>query len=132
MPASQCVRRACLASGLLLFCIGMPLHAQTPQPSAQPSATAAEDKVINNVISEAVQGGETPYRPLTPAQTRASQSLDVECRQLADQIANTSRQRRYESTGPAIENAQGRTSPSLERDNTRKQLERAYRDKCTQ
>jgi hypothetical protein len=91
-----------------------------------------DERAINNAITEAVQGGETPYRPLTPAQSRQELSLDAECRALADKLNATSRQRRYSATGPEIETAQGLSSPGLERDRTRKSLEASYREKCTQ
>lgn len=93
---------------------------------------AGDTRAINNAINEAVQGGETPYRPLTPAQTRQELSLDAECQALADKISATPRQRRYNATGPEIETAQGLSSPGLERDRTRKALEASYREKCTQ
>ncbi|WP_233472691.1 hypothetical protein [Cupriavidus respiraculi] len=91
-----------------------------------------DERAINNAISEAVQSGETRYRPLTPAQTKEQLSLEAECQSLADKLNATPRQRRYNATGPEIETAQGLSSPGLERDRTRKSLEASYRAKCTQ
>ncbi|MEM5273505.1 hypothetical protein VSR17_00525 [Cupriavidus taiwanensis] len=80
-------------------------------------------------INEAVQQGTTPYRP-DPAATPASIQSD-ECRALAEQIAQAPK-REYRATAPAIETAQGRMVPELERERPKQSLQQAYREKCTQ
>ncbi|SPA13415.1 putative lipoprotein [Cupriavidus taiwanensis] len=80
-------------------------------------------------INEAVQEGTNPYRP-DPSATPASIQSD-ECRALAEQIAQAPK-REYRATEPAIETAQGRMLPELERDRPKKSLQQAYREKCTQ
>lgn len=121
-PSRIQIQNAMLFSGMLALTVAWSSHAQPQAPSG--------DAAIKGAISDAVQSGETPYRPLTPAQTRESQSKDVECRQMLDQLGSMSKQRRYD-TGQPIENAQGRSIPSLELDKSRKKLEQAYRAKCT-
>ncbi|PZX30356.1 putative lipoprotein [Cupriavidus phytorum] len=93
-------------------------HAQTQD---QGGAAAA--------INEAVQQGTNPYRP-DPSATPASIQSD-ECRALAEQIAQAPK-REYRATEPAIETAQGRMVPELERDRPKQSLQQAYREKCTQ
>ncbi|SOY53703.1 putative lipoprotein [Cupriavidus taiwanensis] len=80
-------------------------------------------------INEAVQQGTTPYRPDSAA-TPASIQSD-ECRALAEQIAQAPK-REYRATAPAIETAQGRMVPELERDRPKQSLQQAYREKCAQ
>lgn len=95
-----------------------------------PSPQATDRANINDAISDAVQQGTTPYRPVPPGQQAgAPGNLDAECQELADQIA-TAPKREYRTTAPTIETAQGRNLPELERDRPKKDLQKAYRDKC--
>ena len=123
MPHSHSATRFSLAaSGLVLLCGVGAAQAQAP----------AGDKAINSAISDAVQGGESPYRPLSPAQTKRAQSLDAQCQELGERLNATSRQRKYDDSGRSVENAQGRSVPTIERDKTRKSLQAAYKAKCTE
>ncbi|MCO4889972.1 hypothetical protein MKD50_11370 [Cupriavidus sp. WGtm5] len=107
---------ALVAFGALVVACGA--HAQRQD---QGGAAAA--------INDAVQQGTNPYRP-DPSATPASIQSD-ECRALAEQIAQAPK-REYRATGPAIETAQGRMVPELERDRPKKSLQQAYQEKCTQ
>lgn len=55
----------------------------------------------------------------------------AECRELAAQIGGAPK-REYKTTGQGIETAQGRTVPELQRSRPRKELQEAYKAKCTQ
>lgn len=116
MPRRQRILIRLAAVATLAVASGV--HAQRPD---QGGAAAA--------INDAVQQGTTPYRP-DPAATPGSIQSD-ECRALAAQIAQAPK-REYRATGPAIETAQGRMVPELERDRPRKSLQQAYREKCAQ
>lgn len=95
-----------------------------------PGQQAGDRTNINEAINDAVQQGTTPYRPLPPSQQAGSPgNLDAECQELAEQIA-VAPKREYRTTAPTIETAQGRTVPELERDRPKKDLQKAYRDKC--
>ncbi|UIF86615.1 hypothetical protein [Cupriavidus sp. UYPR2.512] len=115
MPSQRTLIRIAAIAALAMACSA---HAQRPDGD---SAAAA--------INEAVQQGTTPYRP-DPAATPGSIQSD-ECRALAAQIAEAPK-REYRATQPAIETAQGRMIPELERDRPKKSLQQAYREKCTQ
>jgi hypothetical protein len=123
MPHSHVVTLLSLAAGSLVM-LSWPggLRAQPP----------GGDKAVNSAISDAVQGGESRYRPLTPAQTRAAQNLDVQCRDLAEKLNAMPRKRKYDEGGRPVENAQGRSVATVERDKSRKSLEAAYKAKCTE
>lgn len=117
MPSRQrTLTRIAAVAALALACGA---HAQKPDGD---SAAAA-------AINEAVQQGTTPYRP-DPAATPGSIQSD-ECRALAAQIANAPK-REYRATQPAIETAQGRVVPELQRARPKKSLQQAYREKCAQ
>ncbi|WP_432259160.1 hypothetical protein [Cupriavidus sp. TMH.W2] len=117
MPSRQrTLTRIAAIAALALACSA---HAQ--KPDGDNAAAAA--------INEAVQQGTTPYRP-DPAATPGSIQSD-ECRALAAQIAEAPK-REYRATQPAIETAQGRKVPELERDRPKKSLQQAYREKCAQ
>ncbi|KWR90003.1 hypothetical protein [Cupriavidus sp. IDO] len=88
-------------------------------PSKDPAAAA---------IGEAIQQGETPYRP--EGQMSRAQIDSAECRELAAQIGGAPK-REYKTTGQGIETAQGRTMPELQRNRPRKELQEAYKAKCT-
>ncbi|ODV41446.1 hypothetical protein AWV79_36155 [Cupriavidus sp. UYMMa02A] len=53
------------------------------------------------------------------------------CRELAAQIAGAPK-REYQVGGQSIETSQGRTVPELERERPKRELQEAYRVKCTQ
>ncbi|WP_354676833.1 hypothetical protein [Cupriavidus plantarum] len=109
------------ASGLLAP-LPMPFHhhslAQGP---------SAGDAAINNAISNAVREGEPQFRP-TPSQPP---SRDAECDSLAAQIGDLPR-RSYRPSGQNVENSQGTDIPTVERDRTRRQLQRVYSEKCAE
>ncbi|AEI76590.1 hypothetical protein CNE_1c12360 [Cupriavidus necator N-1] len=110
----------CLATGLLALAWASPALAQ---PAPADGAAGA--------ISEAVQGGASPYRPPSAASPDPDDAARAKCEALKEQYNATSKKRSYQSSGPATQNAQGRTIPKIERDKTRKQLQQAYRDNCT-
>ncbi|MDQ0141067.1 hypothetical protein [Cupriavidus necator] len=116
MPRPQ--RALLRVAAVAAFAVACGAQAQRPD---QGGAAAA--------INEAVQQGTSPYRP-DPAATPGSLQSD-ECRALAAQIAQAPK-REYRATEPAIETAQGRMVPELERDRPRKSLQQAYREKFTQ
>jgi len=95
-------------------------HAQTRQPSPA-------DAAIDDAISDAVREGTTRFQP-TPSQPL---SLDEQCDQLARQIGQTPR-RSYQPSDMPVENSQGTDIVTVERDRTRKQLQKVYQEKCTQ
>ncbi|WP_019447496.1 hypothetical protein [Cupriavidus sp. BIS7] len=95
-------------------------HAQTPQPSPG-------DAAINDAISDAVREGTQRFQPI-PSQPP---SRDEQCDQLARQIGQTP-QRIYQPSDMPVENSQGNTVATVERDRTRKQLQKVYQEKCTQ
>ncbi|MGO4330557.1 hypothetical protein AB4Z48_12995 [Cupriavidus sp. 2TAF22] len=84
-----------------------------------------------NAISEAVQSGASPYRPPSADALSPDDARRARCEELKEQFNATSSQRSYQSSGPATQNAQGRTIPKIERDQTRKQLQETYRANCT-
>ncbi|AZG16747.1 MULTISPECIES: hypothetical protein [Cupriavidus] len=96
-------------------------HAQTPQPSPA-------DAAINDAISDAVRQGSIRFQP-TPAQPR---TLEEQCDQLALQIGETPRRSYRPSGGPPVENSQGTEISTVERDRTRRQLQKVYQEKCMQ
>ncbi len=95
-------------------------HAQT-QPSP------AGDTAINDAISDAVREGTYRFQP-TPSRPL---SLEEQCNQLAEQIGQTPR-RSYRPSDMPVENSQGNEISTVERDRTRRQLQRVYQEKCTQ
>lgn len=95
-------------------------HAQTAKPSPG-------DAAIDDAISDAVRQGSYRFQP-TPSQPP---SLDEQCNQLAQQIGETPT-RSYRPSDAPIENSQGTEISSVERDRTRRQLQRVYKEKCTQ
>ncbi|KWR77519.1 hypothetical protein [Cupriavidus sp. IDO] len=84
-----------------------------------------------NAISDAVQEGSSPYRPPSADATSLDDAMRAKCEALKEQYNATSKQRSYKSSGPATQNAQGRTIPKIERDQTRKSLQETYRANCT-
>jgi hypothetical protein len=95
-------------------------HAQTPRPSTPAPA-------INDAISDAVREGSTRFQP-TPSQPL---SRDEQCDRLAEQIGQTPR-RSYRPSNAPVENSQGNDVATVERDRTRRQLQKVYQEKCTQ
>ncbi|MCA3184611.1 MULTISPECIES: hypothetical protein [unclassified Cupriavidus] len=106
-----------LLAGLTPFFHG---HAQTPPP-------AAGDAAINDAISDAVRQGSTRFQP-TPS---TPPSLADQCDQLALQIGETPR-RSYKPSNAPVENSQGNEVSTVERDRTRRQLQKVYQEKCMQ
>jgi len=98
-------------------------HAQT-QP---PASASADDAAINDAISDAVRQGSYRFQS-TPAQPP---SLDEQCSRLAEQIGETPR-RSYRPSDSPVENSQGTEVATVERDRTRRQLQRVYKEKCMQ
>lgn len=94
---------------------------------AQPAAGQGAE----NAISEAVQGGASPYRPPSADSASAEDAARAKCEALKEQFNATSKQPSYHSPGPATQNAQGRTIPKIERDQSRKSLQETYRANCT-
>ncbi|SPR96684.1 hypothetical protein [Cupriavidus taiwanensis] len=82
-------------------------------------------------IAEAVQGGASQYRPPAAASEDPDEARRARCESLKAQYNATSKQRSYQSAGPATQTAQGRTIPRIERDKSRKSLQEAYRANCT-
>ena len=95
-------------------------HAQTPQPSPG-------DAAINDAISDAVRQGSIRFQP-TPS---TPPSLEEQCDQLALQIGETPR-RSYRPSNAPVENSQGNEISTVERDRTRRQLQKVYQEKCMQ
>jgi len=95
-------------------------HAQTQQPSPA-------DAAINDAISDAVREGSQRLQPI-PTQPL---SRDEQCDRLAEQIGQTP-QRSYRTPKTPVENSQGTDIPTVQRDRTRRQLQRVYQEKCTQ
>ncbi|KAF7958255.1 hypothetical protein AWV80_00950 [Cupriavidus sp. UYMU48A] len=95
-------------------------HAQTQRPSTP-------DPAINDAISDAVREGSHRFQP-TPAQPL---SRDEQCDRLAEQIGQTPR-RSYRPSNAPVENSQGTDVATVQRDRTRRQLQRVYQEKCTQ
>jgi len=114
-----------------LFVTTSGLLMQLPLPPAfhhaQARAQSAGDAAINNAISNAVREGEPQFRP-TPSQPP---SRDAECNSLAAQIGDLPR-RSYRPSGQSVENSQGTEIPTVERDRTRRQLQRVYNEKCAE
>lgn len=110
------------ASGLLAS-LPLPQQLHHSMARAQPSGDAA----INNAISNAVREGEPQFRP-TPSQPP---SRDAECDSLAAQIGDLPR-RSYRASGQNVENSQGTDVQTVERDRTRRQLQRVYNEKCAE
>ncbi len=77
-------------------------------------------------IENAVQEGSSPYHPES-----RGEAASAECRELAAQIADAPK-REYQVGGQSIETSQGRTVPELERERPKRELQEAYRVKCTQ
>lgn len=95
-------------------------HAQTPPTSS------SDDAAINDAISDAVRGGTQRFQP-SPSQPM---SPDEQCNRLAQQIGQEPR-RSYRPSGAPVENSQGNDITTVERDRTRRQLQRVYQEKCT-
>jgi len=95
-------------------------HAQTQQPSAV-------DPSINDAISDAVRAGTYRIQP-TPSQPA---SLEEQCDQLARQIGQTPG-RSFRPSDMPVENSQGTEINTVERDRTRRQLQKVYQERCTQ
>lgn len=122
--SSRCLAavKSCAAVVLALG-VGLPAYAQTP-----PGGKAA----IDSAISDAVKEGESPYRPTphppgVPAD-RAQNYSDPECQALMKQMNETPK-RKYNPAKP-VENSQGNDVMAVERDRTRKQLQRTFKEKC--
>ena len=113
-------RQVCLLAFLASLTPLFHGHAQTKRPSPA-------DAAINDAISDAVREGSYRFQP-TPTQPL---SLDDQCNQLAEQIGETPR-RSYRPSGAPVENSQGNEISTVERDRTRRQLQRVYQEKCTQ
>ncbi|SPK72182.1 conserved exported protein of unknown function [Cupriavidus taiwanensis] len=94
-------------------------HAPAPAPDAA------------GAIAEAVQGGASPYRPPAAPGEDPDEARRAKCESLKAQYNATSKRRSYQSSGPATQTAQGRTIPRIERDQSRKSLQEAYRANCT-
>jgi len=80
-------------------------------------------------ISDAVQGGASPYRP-PGAATDPEQDKRDKCADIEEQLNLSPKQRKYTSPGTATQSAQGRAVPKIERDQTRKQLQQTYKSNC--
>ena len=114
-------------AGTLSGLIALTLAAASTLAQAQGQDPKAS---INDAISDAVQQGTTPYRPVPPSEQAGSLgNLDAECQDLADQIAAAPK-REYHTTKPTVENAQGSMLPEVARERPKKDLQKAYRDKC--
>ena len=127
MPSRCLAAVKCHAVVLLALGACLPAYAQT-QPQPQPGGAAA----IDNVIGDAVKEGESPYRP-TPrppgAAAPTQQTIDdAECQQLMRQMNETPK-RSYKPGAPT-ENSQGSDVMSVERDRTRRQLQKTFKEKC--
>ncbi len=116
-PVCQLAVTTLLLAGLTPMFHG---HAQTPQPSAA-------DAAINDAISDAVRQGSIRFQP-TPAQPP---SLEEQCDKLALEIGETPR-RSYRPSNSPVENSQGNEISTVERDRTRRQLQKVYQEKCMQ
>ncbi|WP_427308899.1 hypothetical protein [Cupriavidus sp. H39] len=110
------ISRQCLAAALLALGAGA-------QHASGPDAAGA--------ISDAVQSGASPYRPPAAASDDPDEARRAKCEALRAQYNATSKQRSYQSSSPATQTAQGRTIPKIERDESRKSLQEAYRANCT-
>lgn len=133
MPSRCLAAVKCHAVVLLALGACLPAYAQSqsqPQPQPQPGGTAA----IDNVIGDAVKEGESPYRPVQrpPGAAAPTQQTinDAECQQLMAQMNETPK-RTYKSGAP-VENSQGSDVLSVERDRTRRQLQKTFKEKCGQ
>ena len=113
-------RHVCLLAFLASLAPLFHGHAQTQRPSPA-------DATINDAISDAVREG--VYR-VQPSPTQPP-TLDEQCNQLAEQISETPH-RSYRPSGAPVENSQGTEISTVERDRTRRQLQRVYQEKCTQ
>ncbi|SOZ21592.1 conserved hypothetical protein [Cupriavidus taiwanensis] len=78
-----------------------------------------------------LQGGASPYRPPAAPGEDPDEARRAKCESLKAQYNATSKRRSYQSSGPATQTAQGRTIPRIERDQSRKSLQEAYRANCT-
>lgn len=131
MPSRCLAAVKCHAVVLLALGACLPAYAQSQsQPQPQPGGTAA----IDNVIGDAVKEGESPYRPVQrpPGAAAPTQQTinDAECQQLMAQMNETPK-RNYKSGAP-VENSQGNDVLSVERDRTRRQLQKTFKEKCGQ
>ncbi|CAM3087036.1 Lipoprotein [Cupriavidus taiwanensis] len=117
--AFMLISRQCMAVALL----ALGCTAASAQQGSAPDAAGA--------IAEAVQGGASPYRPPAAASEDPDDARRAKCESLKAQYNATSKQRAYQSSGPATQTAQGRTIPKIERDKSRKSLQEAYRANCT-
>lgn len=126
MPSRCLAAVKCHAVVLLMLGGALAAHAQTPQ--TQPDGTAA----VDSAISDAVKGGESPYRPM-PRQTApgAQQQTfeDAECQALMRQMNETPK-RSYRPSDTPVENSQGADVLAVERDRTRRQLQKTFKEKC--
>lgn len=102
----------------VIVALGAACSAHAQRQDGKDAAAAA--------IENAVQEGSTPYRPESRAQ-----SLADECRELAAQIGGAPK-REYQTSGQSIETAQGRMVPEIERERPKRELQEAYRVKCTE
>jgi hypothetical protein len=102
----------------VILALGASCSAHAQRQDGKDAAAAA--------IGNAVQEGSSPYRPESSGDAAAN-----ECRELAAQIAGAPK-REYQVGGKSIETSQGRMVPELERERPKKELQQAYRDKCTQ
>jgi hypothetical protein len=125
MPSRCLAAVKCHAVVLLALGACLPAYAQNPP---QPGGTAA----IDNVIGDAVKEGESPYRPMPrpPGAAAPTQQTidDAECQQLMAQMNETPK-RSYKSGAP-VENSQGNDVLSVERDRSRRQLQKTFKEKC--
>ncbi len=102
----------------VIVALGAACSAHAQRQDGKDAAAAA--------IGNAVQEGSSPYRPET-----RSESLAAECRDLAAQIGGAPK-REYQVSRQSIETSQGRALPELERERPKKELQEAYRVKCTE
>ncbi len=94
-------------------------------------AQTAPGQGAANAISDAVQEGSNPYRPPSGGSTDSEEAKRAKCEALKEEFNSTSKQRTYQSSGTATQNAQGRPIPKIERDKSRKALQETYRANCT-
>jgi len=82
-----------------------------------------------DAISDAVQAGHSPHRPVPGAQA-AGNINSAECQELLEQF-NATPKRAYQAGGSSITTSQGRVGSGIERDRSRDDLIDTFRAKCT-
>jgi hypothetical protein len=117
-------KRDVMACCLCLAALGATTGAQAQREDGQARAADA--------ISDAVQEGHSPYRPVAPSAepTATGQINSPECQAMLEQF-NSTPKRAYQPSGPAITTSQGRVVRGLERDPARDNLIDTFRAKCT-